>query len=325
VRRSLPVTREAVRCLVTGATGFIGGGVLRGLQARGHQVVAYVREGSDSRGLSDVERVVGDVADPNRLATAASRCDAMIHAAGIADPSAHVDTLGWAHVAGTENALNAAKKAGCRRFIHISCADVTLCNAPRSFWTEAESPQRPFGELARTKLQAEELVRVSGRKGFWTVALRPAVVWGPGDTTHLPRWSGEAEEGGIALAGRGKKLLATTYIDNLAHAVCGALETGVTTGNVYYVVDAELSVCRDFFGELSEALGWPSPRNVPYPWMWLACRVGLSSLHPEEVMRRRHTSAFDTSNAKRDLGYEPVVSREQGLAALASWVRSQQE
>ena len=308
---------------MTGATGFIGGGVLRSLQAAGHDVVAYVREGSDSRALSDVERMVGDIADPNRLADAASGCDAMVHAAGIADPNAHADNLGWVHVAGTENALNAAKKAGCKRFVHVSCADVTIYDGPRSFWNETEAPQRPFGDWAQTKLNAEELVRVSGRKGFWTVALRPALVWGPGDTTHLPGWKAEADDGGIRIVGGGKKLLATTHIENLAHAVSCALKTNVTTGNVYYVVDTELSVSREFFTELSAALGWAPPKSAgPYRWAWLASRTGLSSLHPTQVIRRGQTSAFDMSRAKHDLGYEPIVTREQGLTELAQWYRS---
>ena len=305
---------------MTGATGFVGGGVLRGLRAAGHEVVAYVREGTDSRPLRDLERFVGDIGDPNRLADAAAGCDAMIHAAGIADPSAHPDTLGWAHVAGTENALNAARKAGCKRFVYVSCADVTLYDGPRSFWSEADAPQRPYGELARTKLQAEELVRVSGRRGFWTIALRPGLVWGPGDTTHLPAWQAEARAGGLRIVGGGKKLLATSYIANVAHAVACALATNVTTGNVYYVVDTELAVSRDFFGEVSEALGWPAPRSAgPYRWAWIACRTGLSPLHPTEVIRRGHTNAFDMSKAKQDLGYEPIVSREQGLVELGRW------
>ncbi len=314
-----------MRCLVTGATGFIGGGVLRGLQAAGHELVAYVRESSDSRGLADVERRVGDIGDPNRLADAAAGCDAMIHAAGIADPRAGSDDLGWAHVAGTENAINAAKKAGCKRFVHISCADVTMYDGPRSFWNETEAPQRPFGELAQTKLDAEELVRVSGRRGFWTVALRPGLVWGPGDRTHLPGWKAESEDWGLRIIGGGKKLLATTYIGNLAHAVGCALETKVTTGHVYYVVDTELSVSRDFFTELGAALGWSAPRNAgPYLWAWLLARVGLSPLHPTQVIRRGRTSAFDMSKAKEDLGYEPIVTREQGLAELAAWYRETQ-
>ncbi len=312
-----------MRCLVTGATGFVGGGVLRGLQAVGHDVVAYVREGSNSRGLADIERVVGDIGDPMRMATAARGCDAVIHAAGIADPSAHSDTLGWANVAGTENAINAAKEAGCRRFVQVSCADVTLYDGPRSFWTEADAPQRPYGPLAQTKLQAEELVRVSGKKGFWTIALRPGLVWGPGDETHLPAWKQEAEAGGIRIIGGGKRLMATTYIGNVAHAVARALETQVTTGNVYYVVDTELSVSREFFSELSERLGWAPPRNAgPYRWAWLACRAGLSPLDPTQVIRRGQTSAFDMRRAKEDLAYEPVFNRDQGMEALADWYRA---
>ena len=315
-----------MRCLVTGATGFIGGAVLRSLQAAGHQAVAYVREGSDSRALGDVERIVGDLGDPNRLAFAAARCDAIVHAAGIADSEAEKDALGWAHVAGTENTLNAAKQAGCKRLVHISCADVTLHDGPRSFWNEDQAPTRPFGELARTKLHAEELVRVSGKKGFWTCAFRPALVWGPGDTTHLPRWKAEAESGGIRLVGRGKRLMATTFIDNLTDAVLGALQTTVTTGHVYYVVDTELSLSRDFFTELSTALGWPKPRNTgPYRWAFIWARAGLSSLGPVEVIRRGQTSAFDMSRAKQDLGYEPRVTRQQGMTELAAWYRRARE
>ncbi|MFW2387044.1 MAG: NAD-dependent epimerase/dehydratase family protein, partial [Polyangiales bacterium] len=256
----------------------------------------------------------------NRLALPATDCDVRVPAAGIADPAADPDALGWAHIAGTENAINAAKKAACRRLIHISCADVTLYVGPRSFWNEDLAPPSPYGELARTKLHAEELVRVSGRRGFRTSVLRPALVWGPGDTTHLPGWREEANDGGIRIVGGGKKLLATTYVGNLAHAVLCAAETKITTGNVYYVVDTELSVSRDFFTELSASLGWSTPRRAgPYRWAWLSARTGLSSLHPTQVIRRGHTSAFEMNRAKKDLGYEPIFSREQGMAELAAW------
>lgn len=288
-------------------------------------MVAYVREGADSRALQDVERVVGDLGDPNRLAVAAANCDVMVHAAGIADPAADPDSLGWVHVAGTENAINAAKQAGCRHMVHISCAEVTLYDGPRYFWNEDEAPTRPFGELARSKLQAEELVRVSGRRGFGTTALRPALVWGPGDTTHLPVWKSEANRGGIRIVGGGKKLMATTFIGNLSHAVLCALGAKVTTGTVYYVVDTELSVSRDFFAELSAALGWTPPRSAgPFRWAWISSRTRLSSLHPSQVIRRGQTSAFDMHRAKQDLGYEPIVTREQGMAELATWYRETQ-
>lgn len=284
--------------------------------------MAYVREGADSTSLMDVERIVGELSDPNRLAVAAEGCEVMVHAAGIADPAVDRETLGWTHVAGTENAINAAKKAGCQRMVHISCADVTLYDGPRSFWNEDEAPTRPFGALAQTKLYAEELVRVSGNRDFRTIVLRPALVWGPGDTTHLPGWQAEAANGGVRLVGGGKKLLATTYTGNLVEAVLRAIEADVPTGSVYYIVDTELSVARDFFTELCETLGWKAPRKGGSNWWAMAlCHARLSPLHPTQVIRRGHTSAFDMTKAKKELGYEPVVTREQGMAELGAWAR----
>jgi nucleoside-diphosphate-sugar epimerase len=94
---------------------------------------------------------------------------------------------------------------------------------------------------------------------------------------------------------------------------------------VYYVLDTELSLCRDFFIELSEALKWPRPRRAgPYRWAWICARLGLSSLHPTEVIRRGRTSSFDMSHAKQDLGYEPPVTRQQGMEELADWYQRTQ-
>ena len=116
--------------------------------------------------------------------------------------------------------------------------------------------------------------------------------------------------------------MATTFIGNLTHAVLCALQAKVVTGNVYNVIDTELSVSRDFFTELSAALGWNPPRSAgPYRWAWISSRTGLSSLHLSQVIRRGQTSAFEMNRAKQDLGYEPSVTREQGMTELAAWVR----
>ena len=104
-----------------------------------------------------------------------------------------------------------------------------------------------------------------------------------------------------------------------------AIEADVPTGSVYYIVDTELSVSRDFFTELCGTLGWKAPRKGgPYGWAMALCRARLSSLHPTQVIRRGQTSAFDVSKAKTELGYEPVVTRDQGMAELGAWVRQMQ-
>lgn len=294
-----------------------------GLKASGHDVIAYARPTSNGRSPQGLRVAHGDLADPNALKDAARDCYAMIHAAGIANPSEDRATLGWTHVAGTENALNAAKAAGCRVFIYVSCADVTLHDGPRSFWNEDGAPTGPVGAHAQTKLHAEELVRVSGRSRFTTIVLRPALVWGPGDRAHMHAWAQEAEAGGIRLVAGGKKIMATTYTANLVFAVNRALGAKVPTGNVYYVVDEELGLVRDFFGELSEAVGWPKPRSGgPYWLEKLFSNLGISKLHPTEVIRRGRTSAFQINRAKQDFGYEPIVARDEGMRELAAWFAS---
>jgi len=86
-----------------------------------------------------------------------------------------------------------------------------------------------------------------------------------------------------------------------------------------------LSVSRDFFTELSAALEWSPPRSGgPYRWAWISSRTGLSSLHLSQVIRRGQTSAFEMNRAKQGLGYEPTVTRERGMAELATWYREKQ-
>ncbi len=309
-----------VRCLITGAAGFIGGRLCHGLMGSGHEVRAYARRPLEGELADGLKLALGDLADPNGLASAARDCEAVVHAAGIANPASDPKTLGWTHVAGTENALNAAKAAGCRHFVYISCADVTLHEGDRSFWNEDRAASQLLGEHARTKLAAEDLVRVYGAKGFRTTVLRPALVWGPGDRRHMRRWRAEADRGGIRLVAGGKKLMATTHVRNLVHAVQCALDRELSSGSVYYIVDEELGLAKDFFGDLSEALGWAAPRKGGPYWLerWSA-RLGVSPLHGSEVVRRGRSSAFDTRRAKAELGYEPVTTRAEGIRELAAW------
>ena len=311
---------KKMKLLVTGASGFIGGSLCRSLAGSGHEVLAYMRRAPERELPSDQELCLGDLANPNTLASAARGCEVIIHAAGVVDPKSDSRTLGWTHVAGTENAMNAAKAASCRHFVYISCADVTLHDGDRSFWNEDQTASQLLGEHARTKLDAEDLVRVSGAKGFRTTVLRPALVWGPGDHRHLHRWQAEADRGGIRLVAGGKKLMATTYVRNLAHAVDCALARELSSGSVYYIVDEELGLAKDFFVDVSEALGWSAPRRGgPYWWEQWSARFGVSPLHRSEVIRRGRSSAFDMGRAKAELGYVPVTSRAEGMRELADW------
>ena len=254
-----------MRVMLTGGTGFVGGAVAQALVEAGRDVRALVREPARARALASlgVALVPGSLADPNEVAAAASGCTHAVHAAAATSPGASRRVAGWVNVAGTENALLGARHAGVRRFVHLSCADVTLHGGPRRGWNEDRVPDTPpLGPLLETKLRAEESVIGAGTAAFEPLALRPGSEWGSGDTSRLPRLCREAlSGGGLRLFGDGRNLVALVHVENLAHAVLRALAAEGAAGTVLHVLDAESALAGEHYGELSAALGLPAPRR----------------------------------------------------------------
>lgn len=321
----------SVKCLVTGATGLVGSAIAARLLRDGAEVHALVREESERSALSEqgAKIFIGDLSDPTPIAQAAERCDVVVHAAGTSSPTASGRALGWVHVAGTENVLTAAAYAECKRFVHISCADVTLVNAPRSFWDEEAAPtEAPYGAFAKSKLAAEEIVRVTRTSTMSTTVVRPALVWGAGDLTRLPLWCSWANEGRLRLVGTGKHFMATTHAENLAQGVSCVIERSPPSGRVFYIVDRETPLCRDFVTLVCQSAGVPPPRQgqsrttelvLAHVRQWLH-RAGPSAV---EVVQWSNSTSFNGSRARDELGYEPVIDQATGMKRLADWIKEQ--
>lgn len=321
---------SAVRFLVTGATGFVGGAIVRRLLAEGDAVHGLVRNRSAARALEAEGATLfeGTLDDPNAIAEAARGTEVVIHAAGltsqVVSPRAHA----WTHVAGTENVLNAARHVGCARLVHLSCADVTLGNEDRVHWNEDRAlTGRPLGAHAQSKLLAEEIVLAASDATLETVALRPAMIWGPGDTTHLPRLCEEGVKGGIRLVGTGENLISTTYIDHLVDAVLAAAEATRAPGHAFYVTDGAYLDAREFFASLSSALELPRPRVGPpyalaFAGAWLREGWNASGHRRAHVARRGRSTLFDRQRTETILECSPHVPLAEGMQATATWVRS---
>ncbi len=312
-----PCYTAGVRVLVLGATGFIGGAIARRLA----DVDVRFLSRDPSKLEGDVHR--GDLGDPTSIAEAAEGCSHVINAAGIVSPDAHPRALKWTHVAGAENLLNACRHAGVGRLVHLSCTDVTLANHDRVHWGELKPvPGKPFGARAQSLQLAEDLVLSASDATLETVSLRPAWVWGPGDTSRLPALCAEALDGGIRLVGAGKNYLSTTYIDHLVDATVSALTAEDCAGRAFHIIDPVFQDARDYFNALSEALGMPRPRDgKPFALAWPLAR--MRGAGAADLLQRGKSSLFDFSSACGKLAYDPQVSFEDGLAALAAWVRSQ--
>lgn len=324
-----------MRCLVTGASGFVGAALSRQLRARGHDVVAMLRTtptdadkarlgGLDAPGASFA---LADVGDPDAVARAATGCEVVFHCAGIASPAAAERALQWVNVAGTENVINAARAVGVRRVVHVSCADVSLIHADRIHWGEARViTQRPIDAHARTKLLAEEVALSASVGAFEVTALRPAWIWGAGDHTNLPLLCAQSQRGGVRLHGNGDNLFAVIHIDNLVHALISAATAKNAPGNAYYVADADALTAREFFTQLCQASGMSGPRAGVYAidlaQAWLSERLAGNRGAVANVVRRGRGSLFDIQGAYRDLDFAPQVTTEAGMKTLAAWMQS---
>lgn len=316
-----------VRVCMTGATGFIGGAIVRRLLERDASVSALVREpGSASAVLLEKQGVKvskGSLFDPNAIAEAVRGADVVIHAAGIVSSRASARALRWTMIAGTENVIAAARHAGAERVVVISSADVTLANLDRVHWDEKrEPPDLPLGERARALRLAEDIALTASDDQLSICALRPGWVWGPGDLTNLPQLIREARDGGVRMYGDGRNLVATTYIETLADAALAAAKSPHAASHAYYITDPEFLELREFFGFLSQALSLPAPRPGPpfalsYPVAKL--RGQSSGLMPEDIVRRARSTQFDVQRAIAELDFRASVSVDEGMKRLARW------
>jgi nucleoside-diphosphate-sugar epimerase len=315
-----------VKVFVTGGSGFVGQALVRALVARGEQVVAMSRsERSDGvlRGLG-AEPVRGDLDSVS--SEALQGCEAVIHA------GAHVEEWGpWEvferiNVRGTERLLLAARQAGVRRFVHVG-TEAALFDGRALVQLDETAPlavHSPF-PYSRSKALAEAAVLAANAPGFSTIVIRPRLVWGPGDSTVLPVLVEAARQGRFAWPDGGQQLTSTTHLHNLVHALQLALRQG-RGGQAYFVLDGPPVPMRSFLSRYAATTGADlGERSVPG---WLLRGVAaltepVFSLVGRKPPLTRFTAAMTSrevtlkdDKARKELGYTPVITMDQGLEAL---------
>jgi nucleoside-diphosphate-sugar epimerase len=314
---------------VTGGSGFIGGHLLARLVRDGWTVKALARSpaSADRVAAAGAEPVHGDLADEAALARGAAGADVTFHAAAkVADWGDWAD-FRRVNVDGTKALLGACRVAGVRRFVHVGTEAVLLRGQPLVLADERTplafgSPSR----YAATKALAEAAVTSAG--GIETIVIRPRFVWGPGDTTLVPVMAELVRRGRFRWIGGGRHRTSTTHVDNCVEALVLAASRG-TPGAAYFVTDGQPVVFRDFVTALLATRGVQPPSGtVPRAAALATARVAEAAWRvlplPGEPPLTRFGVWFasiectlDDSRARADLGYRPVVTRADGLAALA--------
>jgi nucleoside-diphosphate-sugar epimerase len=315
---------------VTGGSGFIGGRLIERLVGEGRAVRALARSEQSAARVDELgaQPVRGDLGDRASIASGAAGGDVAFHLA------AHLGEWGpWeeferGNVEGTENALQACAEAGVGRFVHCGTEAALMAGEPLVHVDET-APLRPDSPAPypATKARAEQAVRDANRDGFETVVVRPRFVWGRGDTTLLPEMVKTVEKGQFAWVGGGRNVTDTTHVDNVVEGLLLAAEKG-RPGEAYFVTDGEPVVFREFVTAMLATQGVEPPdRSLP---AWTAgplARVSeaawkvlpLGGSPPMTTFRSwilTQECTIDISKARAELGYEPIVSREQGLAGL---------
>jgi nucleoside-diphosphate-sugar epimerase len=320
----------AEAAFVTGGSGFIGGRLIERLVGDGQKVRALARSDAAAAKVEALgaEAVRGELGDRAAMAAGAAGTTVAFHLA------AHLGEYGpWedferGNVEGTRNALAACAEAGVKRFVHCGTEAALMAGEPLVHVDET-APLRPDSRAPypATKAKAELAVHEATREGFATVAVRPRFVWGKGDTTLLPEMVATVEAGKWAWVGGGSNVTDTAHVDNVVEGLVLAAEKG-RAGESYFITDDEPVVFREFVSAMLQTQGVEPPSRSLPAWaaapMARVCEAAwkLLPLKGEPPMTTFRSwlltqeCTIEIAKAKSELGYRPLVSHEQGLAAM---------
>ncbi|MCX7716835.1 MAG: NAD-dependent epimerase/dehydratase family protein [Candidatus Sumerlaeaceae bacterium] len=328
------------RVLVTGGTGFIGRAVVSRLVSQGWTVRSLSRRPDEALQRLGVECHCGGIADLAAVRRACADCDAVIHTAAKTGVWGSRKEFIETNLRGTENILTACRGSRVRALVHTSSPSVVCDGRPVEGQDESlPYPHSYLCHYSETKALAEQAVLAASGPDLPTVALRPHLVWGPGDPHLLPRLVARARTGRLRIVGDGRNRVDATYIDNAADAHLLALESLLNparacAGKAYFIANDEPMPLWDLVNRLLAAAGLPPVRRRVPAGVAAAAGFLLESLHRafaphrEPLMTRFVAQQlsmphwFNLAAAKRDIGYRPVVSTEEGLRRLQAALRA---
>ena len=328
-----------MRVLVTGGGGFLGGAVVRGLLARGDDVVSVARGDYPALRALGVRTVQGDLADAAVARTAAQGCDAVVHVAAKAGIWGSAAEFERSNVDATRSVLAACRALGIRRLVHTSTPSVVHAGGDIEGGDESLPYATHFSsDYPRTKAIAEREVLEAADEGLATVALRPHLVWGPGDPQLTAGILERARAGRLRFVDGGDAVVDTTYVDDAVSAHLAALDAlspgAACSGRAYFISSGDPRPVREVVNAILAAAGLPpETRSVP---LGVAVAAGAAAEGLWQLLRRSddppmtrflaHQLAtahwFDISAARRDLGYEPKVGLDEGFQRLAASLRA---
>lgn len=319
-----------MKVLITGASGFLGGHLVRVFREAGYRVRGMVRNTSRTGRLQEhgVEICRADLKDPESLRRAVCGVDVVVHAASTM--SGVPEEYEEATIKGTRALLEAAEEAGVERFVHVS--SISVCSMAKRPEGESITEDSPYEEdekllttYSRSKIGSEKAaLDFAESSDMPVVVLRPGILYGPGCNWKLSRMGYGLGRNLFVIIGNGKNTLPVCYVRNCARAALKAAENEGVSGGVFNVLDDELFTQKEYLKRLKRDMR-PGLRIIPFPYLlarfmgWMSgIALGLlgraTPLHPAHLVACHRRLNYSNEKAKQELGWQPEVGREEALA-----------
>ncbi len=323
-----------MKVLVTGGAGFLGAAIVRRLLERGDEVRSFQRSSAPELERTGAIVFQGDIADADAVDKAAEGCEVVVHTAAKAGVWGSRQAYNAANIDGTRHVIDACRRQQIDRLVYTSSPSAVFSGRDENGIDEtAPYPDHFLAEYPRSKATAERMVLAANDSELATVALRPHLIWGPGDPHLVPRIVDRARAGRLRLIGNKKNLVDSTYIDNAAEAHILAIDhlhttTAACAGKAYFISNGEPIAMADLINRILAAAHLPSEKRTISPRAaylagtlleWSYRLLGRSQEPPMTrfIAKQLSTSHwYNLSAAKRDLGYEPIISIAEGMQRL---------
>ena len=325
------------RVVVLGGSGFVGRALVQGLVADGIETTVVARRAfPEAEGLG-VRFLSGDIGDADFLHNSLAGYDTVFHLASKTGIWGDKEEYYRTNVVGTQNVLDACRANSIPALVYASTPVVVYQKDDLCGVNERTPYARDFlCDYAQSKAIAEKMVLEANSNALKTIALRPHLVWGPGDTNHIPRLLGQARCRQLKRVGDGHNLVDVTYIDNAADAFILAAKNlhgpASGAGKPYFISQGEPVNLWNWLNKFFRRLDIPiveesiSFQQAYLTGMFMEKAFPLARIKREPCMTRflavqlAKSHWFSIENANRDLGYFPKVSTAEGINNILQWV-----
>ena len=325
-----------MKALVTGGGGFLGRYIVELLLERGDEVSIFCRGSYPDIAKMGVNVIRGDLRDPDAVNSACKDQEIVFHVASKIDMWGKRKDFEEINIKGTQNVVDACLNNNVSKLVYTSTASVVFKEGDLEGVDESEPYAEKFlAHYPKTKVIAEKIVlEANGNNGLITTALRPHLIWGPRDPSLCPRLIKQAKKGRLPVVGKGQNVLDVTYVANVADAHILAADSPNSAGQAYFISQGKPVNIWEFINELTVRIGIkPIKRKLSFKTAYIGgvlLEFFFKLFHQYKrqplvtkflASELAHSHYFDISKAKKELGYEPKISLEEGLDIYIDWLR----